>query len=114
MIYEYAVEPELVASWYHDPTKCKFFLDSFGFGTGRIVSDYPKDWAETVWKLFSESYAKASPIERKRMAKLLGKIARPTVKRPSQYWTPTMSWLANAKAEDGRLPFYAILRKEIV
>ncbi len=113
MIYEYALEPELVASWHKEPTKCSFFIDKFGFGTGRVVSDYPKEWAETVWKFFSESYAKASDLERKRMAKLLGKIARPTVKRPDQYWTPTptMSWLANAESEHNRKPFHAILAR---
>ena len=113
MIYEYALEPELVASWHKDRTKCRFFIDKFGFGTGRVVSDYPKEWAETVWKLFSESYAKASDIERKRMVRLLGKIARPTVKRPDQYWTPTptMSWLANVEGEHAREPFHAILAR---
>ena len=109
MVYEYALEPELVASWHKDRMKCRFFIDNFGFGTGRVVSDYPKEWAETVWKIFKSSYPKATVIQQKQMAQFLRKIARPTVKRPSQLWDSKKSWHDNARDEHRRRPFYAIL-----
>ena len=109
MIYEYALEPELVASWHKDRMKCRFFIDKFGFGTGRVVSDYPKEWAETVWGLFESSYPEATVIQRKQMAELLRKIARPTAERPDQLWDSGKSWYDNARDEHNRWPFHAIL-----
>ena len=51
MIHEYALEPELVASW-HDRMQFRFFIGQFGFGTGRVVSRYPKQWRELVLEEF--------------------------------------------------------------
>ena len=45
MIHEYALEPELVASW-HSLYKFHLFSGKFGFGAGRVVSRYPKKWTK--------------------------------------------------------------------
>jgi hypothetical protein len=43
MIREYGLEPDLVALW-HERVHFRFFIEQFGFGTGRIVSRYPQKW----------------------------------------------------------------------
>ena len=41
MIHEYALEPELVATWT-DRNTCRYFKESFGLGQGRLVSQVSK------------------------------------------------------------------------
>lgn len=109
MIHEYALEPELVASW-HDPLKFRFFVEQFGFGTGRVVSRYPKKWRNLVWDAFNTTSGNtASPVARTRMTKLLKQLTKPEVKRLERVWDEARDWLANAEMEHERRPFHAIL-----
>ena len=99
MIHEYALEPELVASW-HDLYKFHLFSGKFGFGKGRVVSRYPKKWTKRVWDAFKDDFGKtASPVDRKRMEKLLKQIANPVVRRPGCIWEAAREWLPNAESE---------------
>ena len=112
MIHEYALEPELVASW-HDPLKFRFFVEQFGFGTGRIVSRYPKKWRKLVWDTFNTTSGNtASPVARARMTKLLKQLAKPEVKRLERVWDEAQDWLINAESEYERRPFHAILARD--
>ena len=109
MIYEYALEPELVASW-HDPVKFRLFSEQLRFGAGRVVSRYPKKWTKLVWKAFETDFGKtASPLDRSRMGKLLKQITKPVVKRPDCIWDAARAWLTNAESEHTDKPFHAIL-----
>lgn len=111
MIHEYALEPELVASW-HDLLKYRFFLEMFGFGSGRVVSRYPKKWTKLVWDAFETDFGKtASPVDRSRMGKLLKQITKPVVKRPGCLWDATHDWLTNSESEHTRKPFHVILAR---
>ena len=114
MIHEYALEPELVASW-HDPVKFRLFSEQLGFGAGRVVSRYPKKWAKLVWEAFEADFGKtASPLERSRMRNLLKQITKPVVKRPDRIWDPARDWLTNAESEharNARKPFRTILAR---
>ena len=112
MIHEYALEPELVASW-HDRMKFRFFIDQFGFGEARVVSLYPKSpkrWNELVWEAFNRDFREtASTADVTRMKNLLKKIMKPVAKRPGRIWDATHDWLTNAENEHSRKPFHAIL-----
>ena len=112
MIHEYALEPELVASW-HDLYKFHLFSGKFGFGKGRVVSRYPKKWTKRVWDAFKDDFGKtASPVDRKRMEKLLKQIANPVVRRPGCIWEAAREWLPNAESEHTyHKPFHAILAR---
>ena len=46
MVYEFALEPELVATW-HDRKEYLFFEEKFGLRTGGIVSSYPRKMEKT-------------------------------------------------------------------
>lgn len=107
MIHEYALEPELVATW-HDRVTFRFFVEMFGFGRGRVVSRYPKKWRTLVWEAFG---ANDSEIERKRIETLLTQLLTPEVRRPDHVWNAGQDWLANAEIEYARRPFHAILAR---
>ena len=42
MIYEFALEPELVARW-HDRNEYLFFDEKFGLRARRVVAAYPRN-----------------------------------------------------------------------
>ena len=112
MIHEYALEPELVASW-HDRLLGRFFIEQFGFGTGRVVSRYPRRWRRLVWDAFQAAFgAEAGEIERKRVEELLARLTAPEVRRPGCVWDDARAWLQNAERENERRPFYAILSRD--
>ncbi len=105
MIYEYALEPKLVATWT-DRKDCRYFKESFELGQGRIVSRYPKRWKRLVW----DAYNGTDDFARTRLAELLSRLSERMVLRSSIHWQadPT-TWLENAEREHARRPFHAIL-----
>ena len=106
MIYEYALEPELVATWT-DRHDYRYFVERFGLGQGRIVSRFPKRWARLVWS----SFTGASEIERKRLEELVSRLSERMVRRTGIEWDSNASWLENVEREDWRVAFRAILAR---
>jgi hypothetical protein len=107
MIYEYALEPEMVADW-GDLQNHRFFIREFGLSKGRLVSRYPKTWARKVW----ESFDGDSQMERKRLEELLIRLKETMVKRKECCWDNSKDgWLKNALDEHDRYPFRAILAR---
>jgi hypothetical protein len=104
MIFEYAIEPEVVATW-GDRFNHRFFIREFGPGQGRLVSRYPKKWARKVW----ESFRGGSDLERKRLEELLVRVQETMVKRKDFVWKDGETWLGNALLEHARHPFRAVL-----
>ena len=106
MIHEYALEPELVATWgnRHD---FRYFIENFGLGRPRIVSRYPKPWKRLVWNAFHSN----DEFEKARMTELLARLSECMVKRRGYVWEPERTWLENAHREDERVPFHAILAR---
>ena len=113
MIHEYALEPELVASW-HKPIDYGYFIEQFGFNrsgdaTGRVVAQYPKNWARRVWAALSVESG-TSTMSRKRIEELLIKLQETFIRRPPHSaWDAGKTWLENAENEDIDRPFHAIL-----
>ncbi len=106
MIHEYALEPELVASWV-DHRIGRYFIEKFGLGQPRIVSRYPKRWKRLVWEAFTSD----NDVERARMTELLERLSETMVKRRDGRWDPNAGWLHNAEDEHVRVPFHAILAR---
>lgn len=104
MIHEYAVEPELVATWgnRHD---FRYFIEKFGLGQPQIVSRYPKRWTKLVWQSFQSD----NEVERTRMTELLARLSECMVHRHNYLWQPDRTWLENAHREHERFPFHVIL-----
>ena len=110
MIHEYALEPELVASW-HDRMRGRFFIDKFGSDTGRVVARYPKSWKKQVWDAFNQIFDGSSSEKEKargRIEELIKQFAVPMTKR-SGAPADSPHWPVNTEKEHERKPFYAIL-----
>ena len=109
MIYEYALEPGVVATW-GEQLNARFFIRAFGIAQGRYISCYPENWEKKVRKIHAK---KGNAKDRKRLITLLehfGKTAM--VKRKDYVWDYTRdSWFENALKEHERHPFHAILAK---
>jgi hypothetical protein len=106
MVFEYALEPELVATWAnrHD---FRYFVEKFGLGQPRIVSQYPRRWTRMVWDAFRSH----DDIERKRMEELLMRLSETMVRRRGYLWEGGRTWLGNAQSENGRRAFHAIVAR---
>ena len=112
MIHEYALEPEVVASW-HDRVKFRFFIDRFGYGAGRVVGMYPSktNWRRHVWAALDADFSPTDK-DRTRMVEIVKKLIASKVQRVGSEWNGTLDWLANAESEHLRRPFHAILARE--
>lgn len=112
MIHEYALEPEVVASW-HDRDKFRFFIDQFGCGAGRVVGMYPSktNWRKLVWAALDADFSPTDK-DRTRMAEIVKKLIASKVQRVGSEWNGTLDWLTNAESEHLRKPFHAILARE--
>ena len=110
MIFEYALEPELAASW-HDFQNARYFKEKFGVGRGRLVSRYPKDWKARVWQAFDGSGLQRDSVEyqngRKHLEALLTVLTKKMVVRGQPLCGD--QWLGGAEKEHDRSPFHAIL-----
>lgn len=107
MIYEYALEPELVATWT-DRTTFRYYMSSFEFGHGRAVSRYPKHWARLVWQSFSND----CDIAQLRLTELLKHLSQQMVRRRDFVWiADSKCWLENAQDEHTRCAFRAIIAR---
>ena len=117
MIHEYALEPELVASW-HERKRAIFFAKEFGsahnkFDTGRVVSRYPEHWEDLVREAFKTTFGdKVTHNDRRRLDSMLSHIRERMVKRPECIWDGGKDWLTNAETAHRDRPFHAILARK--
>ena len=117
MIHEYALEPELVASW-HERRRAIFFAKEFGSypgksDTGRVVSRYPEHWKDLVWEAFETTFGdKATYNDRRRLDSILNQLRERMVRRSECIWDDEKDWLINAETEHRDRPFHAILARK--
>jgi len=109
MIYEYALDPALVATW-HDRKEFMFFEEKFGIVTRRIVSIYPKKsrWYRMIWIAFQSGDCAEDENAKMRLSVLITKITEEAVKRKNTF-NEIPSWLERAEREHMERPFRAIL-----
>ncbi len=110
MIYEFAVEPELVAQWGLDIKDYRYFVDCFGLGRTRMVSEFPKlkTWRRDILRAAEN----AGDLQRQRVDALLGVLTERMVKRQGCAYDGNVAWLENAEKEHGRCPFHLILARD--
>ena len=111
MLFEYAVEPELVATWA-DPRTGRYFIDRFGIGTRRLISRYPKRWKRLVWEAWEAIEIRnggEAGRQRRRMETLIQHLSSVMVERQHPDWDPGRSWVENAV--DQQVPFHAVLAR---
>ena len=102
MLYEYALEPELINNW----KDFRYFTEKFGVSKCRLISRYPKRWKKMVY----DNLYTCGEIERKRIEEKLRLIDDRFLIRQHE-WDNEENWLSNAMKEHNRRPFRAILAK---
>lgn len=110
MIGEFALEPELVATW-HDRKEYLFFDEKFGLKTGRIVSAYPKKWPKLVWRAFKAGPHANNQSAEMRLNALLTDLTQTIVKRRNTFEEIPV-WLERAETEHAQRPFHAVVARE--
>lgn len=110
MIYEYAVDPRIAASWF-ETDKARFFKAGIGIGKPRIVSLYPSTWDKLVWREFVRS-GRRKDLDSNKMQAVLNYLCDRAIKRSNCNWDCGKSWLENAEAEHNATPFDAIISKD--
>jgi len=100
MIFEYALEPQLLSNW----SRFQRVVGLFGITKGRLISRYPKRWARLVYDSVPSGTTEKSKIEI-----ALKRVERDLLLPRNHQWDDAIDWLTNAIAEHGRAPFQAIL-----
>jgi len=110
MIGEFALEPELVATW-HDRKEYLFFEEKFGLKTGRIISAYPRKWRNLVWRAFKIGPHANNQNAEMRLNALLTDLSQTIVKRRNTFEEIPV-WLERAETEHAQRPFHALLARD--
>lgn len=104
MLYEYALEPELLNNW----KDFRYFIEKFGVSNGRLISRYPSSWKKLVY----EAAQQCPPMEKKRIEEKLKQLEnRVLVSRISE-WNEDLNWISNTIEEHSKRPFHAIIARE--
>jgi len=111
MIGEFALEPELVATW-HDRKEYLFFEEKFGLKTGRIISAYPRKWRNLVWRAFKIGPHANNQNAEMRLNALLTDLSQTIVKRRNTFEEIPCGW--NGRTEHAQSSFPRITGQEII
>lgn len=101
LIKEFAIEPEVMATWAHFNALWK----DFGIGEGRLISLYPLQWKGVVRDLADKC---SPPIRANSIKSKIGS-------EPSKFMTPQRHydgkklWIENAEVQQATNPFHAII-----
>ncbi|RKG84395.1 hypothetical protein D7W82_22500 [Corallococcus sp. CA049B] len=108
MIYEYALDPELVATW-HDPRAAFPFVSNMGLGHFRVMSAFPaSNWERLV---LDAALAQCS-TEAQRQAvctKMSAMLQKLKEGRASRDGVVEGAWIGAAQAEHQAFPFGGII-----
>ena len=112
MIFEFGVEPHVVATW-HDRRAYRFYDGKFGLGTKRTLCRYPaKKWRRLVFDAFNrladELDKPAKQAAKKRLEALLLHLESGSSKR-NLNWSGSKTWIECALAEHRRRPFHGLV-----
>ncbi len=113
MIYEYAIDPEVVARW-GSLAEYSYFVGEFGIGSPRAMSAFPRfsKWRSAVMRA-----AKATGVagmDSQRVTALVGLLQANKIERGSSPFDDSQPWLENAESEHVRpnASFKAIMSVE--
>lgn len=106
MLYEFAVEPEAIASW----SSCRYVLDHMGTSHGRMIAGFPK---RKLWKKLVRDACDAAglpPRERLRVVEKTESVSSKMLPARRDF-LEGRAWLANAIDAHQRDPFHAVVAR---
>jgi len=94
MVYGYAIEPELVATW-GSLDKYRYFYEKFGLGEPRLAIEYPdfKNWRRRVLKAAS----RCDGLELGRIIEMVGRLGEKMIRHNVCDYDGTIPWLENTE-----------------
>jgi hypothetical protein len=108
MIYEYALDPELVATW-HDPRAAFPFVSNMGLGHFRVMSAFPaNNWEKLV---LEAALAQCSTDAQRQavLAKMSALLQKLKEGRAARDGAVQGAWIGAAQAEHQAFPFGGII-----
>lgn len=109
MIYEFAVDPSIVPTWCQRGLGHDYFVEQFGLGTPRIISQFPTWWERLVWREFRQSSHRTNRNRGLRLDSVLKRVNDSAIARTAHHWDPHKTWLENTELHHRIEPFEAIL-----
>jgi hypothetical protein len=114
MIYEYAVDPELVTAWAVG--KDIGLAPQFGLDNRRVVADFPSNWDGIATGILLETFqwdcGDPNYIEAQNRLDALLAFMKPKVSRGQQ--AQNGSWITHVTTAHDKEPFHAILSRQAV
>jgi len=108
MIHEFAVEPEVMATWSH----FRVLWEDFGVSRGRLLVEFPKEWRKRVYALAPEL---SPPVRANALCSKLGDPAQRlhrTVGPGGRAFVYPADWLRSAVGNQSTSrPFHAIVAR---
>lgn len=105
MLNEYAVDPACLSDWQN----FRFLIGGFGVSHGRLISQFPKDWAKRVYNV-CENF---SFVQRQKMEIELLRIKKCALARSGRSYDVSIEWIDNAIQQHANKQFAAIISNEI-
>ena len=103
MIKEFALEPEVLATW----ESFIYFIEKFGVPQGRLIAQFPGKWRRMV---IEAAQKVAQPVEFQRIIEKLKQVSDHVVlSRGRPGGDGSLPWLDRALAEHAREPFDGII-----
>jgi len=109
MVYGYALEPELVATW-GNRADYRYFHDKFCLGQPRMMVEFPrlKNWRRQVL----QATTGIGDMELQKVTALIGTITERMIARTAlAEYDGTRSWLENAEQEHAVQAFHALVTR---
>lgn len=103
MLYEFALDPEVLSTWQ----SFRYFIDRFGVQHGRMISRFPKKWKRMVY----DATLGCATIERKRIEEILKDRVDGKLLVTNRAYNGELAWLVNAEEAHRLQPFHAIISR---
>lgn len=100
---EFAVEPQALADYHH----LRYVVEKFGYGKGRLLSRFPKDWQKLVFDEMDRG--NMLDIQRMKVVALLQKLKGDGLVSFGRTYESSSSWIDNARREHSRKPFEGMI-----
>jgi hypothetical protein len=104
MIHEYFIEPDLIYKWASDYKETRFFLDSIGVGSPRLMSSFPESKPSRLTHQLLKNIPKEMPeVARLRVDEFATALKSEAIKRKINIDLPE-NWIDAAEAQCEMLP----------
>lgn len=114
MIYEYALEPEVLSTWASNERDYAEFLREYGLGTPRIISSFPKKKKSKLRSyLLTYSPEEGQSLAGQRYTEMVLKLLDSIVFREVEEHE-MVNWQETAIIENRRIPFGVILSSMMI